>query len=100
MHPIAFGVVARALGVSSGDAASAVLLTTANAILQASMRLMRMSHRDVQAILHRLRPEIALLSAGSGRVDADEPVPLRSFHPLQEIASMRHARGNARLFSS
>nr|ART39634.1 J202 [uncultured bacterium] len=108
MHPIAFGVVGCALVVSSDDAASALLLTTANAILQASMRLMHVSHRDVQAILHRLRPEIAALAAEAsngangqmGKVGDGTARLMRSFQPLQEIASMRHARGNARLFSS
>lgn len=105
MHPIAFGVVGCVLGVSEADCASALLQTTANAILQASMRLMPISHRDVQGILHRLRPEIASLGMGkrangqAGKVGAPEP-KMRSFHPLQEIASMRHARGNSRLFSS
>ena len=100
MHPIAFGVVGSTLGVSEDDCASALLQTTANAILQASMRLLPISHRDVQGILHRLRPEIASLAQETGKVGVAPEQPMRSFHPLQEIASMRHARGNSRLFSS
>ena len=110
-QPVAFGVAGNVLGVHEDDAASALLLTSANAILQASMRLLPVSHRDVQGILHRARPQIVEMVEGMGRrangqtgkvgVDLNEAwTALRSFQPLQEIASMRHARGNSRLFSS
>jgi urease accessory protein UreF len=56
------------------------------------MRLGRISHRDAQAVLHRLRPLIAELDLSQR--------PLRAYHPLQEIASMRHERAEARLFAS
>lgn len=91
-HPVAFGVVSRALGVDPGDAAVALLASTANALLQAAMRLGRISHRDAQAVLHRLRPLIADLDLSDRS--------LCSCHPLQEIASMRHQRAEARLFAS
>jgi urease accessory protein len=91
-HPVAFGVVGGALGVQPEEAASALLIGTANALLQAAMRLGRISHRDTQAILHRLRPAIAALDLSDGMI--------RAYHPLQEIASMRHQRAEARLFAS
>ena len=91
-HPVALGVVSGALGVKPGEAASALLIGTANTLLQAAMRLGRISHRDAQAILHRLRPAIASLNLAGG--------PLAAYHPLQEIASMRHQRAEARLFAS
>ena len=91
-HPVAFGVVSGGLGVEPAEAASALLIGTANALLQAAMRLGRISHRDAQAILHRLRPAIASLDLSGG--------PPAAYHPLQEIASMRHQRAEARLFAS
>jgi urease accessory protein UreF len=110
---VAFGVASAALGVDPADATSALLLMTANALLQAAMRLGRISHRDAQAILHRLRPAIAAAVEGPSSCDTDSPLTLtpslegeraagalRSFHPLQEIASMRHERAEARLFAS
>ncbi|HLF78328.1 MAG TPA: urease accessory UreF family protein [Dehalococcoidia bacterium] len=96
-YPVAFGVVSAALGVDPKDVAPALMYSTAAAVLQASMRLLPVSHRDVQAILHRLRPQIASLAPA---LDAGDTPKLRSFNPMQEIASMRHAFAAARLFAS
>ena len=97
-YPVAFGVVNAALGAEPDEIPAALMLSSANALLQAAMRLGRISHRDAQAILHRLRPLIVELSEA---VVADGTSPtLRAFHPLQEIASMRHERAEARLFAS
>jgi urease accessory protein len=97
-YAVAFGVVSAAHGIESRYVPAAVMLAAATAMLQAAMRLMRVSHRDVQAILHRLRPLIARLAADV-RIGV-QPVPLSGFHPLQDIASMRHAAAEARLFAS
>jgi urease accessory protein len=97
-QPVAFGVVCEALGVSDGESVVAsLLLVAATAVLQASMRLMPISHRDVQATLHHLRPVIAELASD---VVAGGTRPLRSFQPLQDVASMRHEAATARLFAS
>jgi urease accessory protein len=117
-HPVAFGLVAACLGVAPGDAAGAYLLGACNAMFQAAMRLLPYSHRDAQAALHRMRPRIAaavdnLLPVAatfrSPTPGADVPdgglkvaatLSVVAFNPLQEIASMRHARASVRLFSS
>lgn len=97
-QPVAFSVVCAALGVSDGEGVVAsLLLVAATAVLQASMRLMAVSHRDVQATLHHLRPVIADLASDLASGGAR---PLRSFQPLQDIASMRHESAAARLFAS
>jgi urease accessory protein len=97
-YPVAFGVVNVALGAEPEEIPAALMLSSANALLQAAMRLGRISHRDAQAILHRLRPQIADLSEAV--VSGGASLTLRAFHPLQEIASMRHERAEARLFAS
>jgi urease accessory protein UreF len=74
------------------------MLSAANAMLQAAMRLGRISHRDAQATLHRLRPRIDALVQQIEASHSD--TPLLAFQPLQEIASMRHERAEARLFAS
>jgi urease accessory protein len=101
-YAVAFGVVAASQGIEPRYVPAAVMLAAATAMLQASMRLMRVSHRDVQAILHRLRPLIARLAADvrSGALRPESPSLLSGFHPLQDIASMRHASAEARLFAS
>lgn len=96
-QPAAFGAICAALGVDSRAAVAALLLNNVNGLLQASMKLLPVSHRDVQAILHRLRPEIAAIAA---QITAEATAPLRSFHPVQEIASMRHVEASARMFAS
>lgn len=97
MQPVVFGAISAAMGVLPELGAGAFLLGAVNGMLQASMRLLAVSHRDVQAALHLLRPEIAAISAS---ISNTLPQPLRAFHPMQEIASMRHADATARLFAS
>lgn len=92
-----YGVSGGVLGVPGEGAAAAFLLASATSMLHAAMRLLPISHRDVQRALHDLRPEIARLAALACTVPVGD---LRSFHPLQEIASMRHRTATVRLFAS
>lgn len=98
-YAVAFGVVAAAHQIEARYVPAAVLLAAATAMLQASMRLARVSHRDVQGILHRQRSHIAKLATEvrTKRVSLES---LTGFNPVQDIASMRHARAEARLFAS
>jgi urease accessory protein len=96
-HAAMFGAIGGLLGATPEQAAGALMHSTAMSILQASMRLLPVSHRDVQGALHRLRPEIAALAVRAAATPLDD---LRSFHPLQEIASMRHRSATLWLFAS
>jgi urease accessory protein len=96
-QPVVFGAICAALEVEAETAVAALLLGNVNGMLQAAMRLLPVSHRDVQGALHRLRPEIAAIVRD---IATKEPQPLRAFHPMQEIASMRHVYANARMFAS
>ena len=100
-YPAAFGVVCRDFGVAPTDVPGVFLLGALTAILQSAMRLMRVSHRDVQAALHALRPQIASIADGiiSQKAGASRPT-LHAFNPMQDIASMRHECAEARLFAS
>jgi len=100
-YPVAYGVVCRDLGVAPTDVPGVFLLGALTAILQSAMRLMRVSHRDVQAALHALRPQIASIADGiiSLKAGASRPT-LHAFNPMQDIASMRHECAEARLFAS
>lgn len=97
-HAVVFGAVCAAMGVPPEDVPAAQMLGAAYAVLQAAIRLLPFSHRDAQGILHKLRPEIAEHTRVI--VDGVECHGFGSFHPLQEIASMRHAHAEARLFKS
>jgi urease accessory protein len=98
MHPAAFGAICRTLDVTPAEVPAALMQGAVNAVLQSAMRLLPFSHRDAQAVLHKLRPEIAGLA--SRIVAARRAFEPSCFHPLQEIASMRHASANVRLFMS
>ncbi len=99
-HAVAFGLAGSALGVGAESISATLLFATASAMLSASMRLLPVSHRDVQRTLHRLRPLIAQLGAHAAEASALGAPVLQSFHPLQEIAAMRHATSAVRLFAS
>jgi urease accessory protein len=95
-HPVVLGVVASTFDVDPVTVAAVVMQGTANAVLQAAMRLFPVSHRDVQGCLHRWRPRIAALA----QTAATSGAALQSFHPLQDIASMQHEAASVRLFAS
>jgi urease accessory protein len=103
-YPVAYGSVCRQLGVDASNVPGAFLLGAVTAILQSSLRLMRVSHRDVQTALHTLRPQISSIAddIADGLAPTGSPpiLDLRSFNPLQDIAAMRHERAEARLFAS
>lgn len=96
-HAVALGVAAADFAVPAEDAAAGLLFGTANALVQSAMRLLPISHRDAQAVLHRVRDAIAVAAREAA---AATPLEFSSFHPLQEIASMRHANATVRFFAS
>ena len=96
-HPLAFGFAAEAAGVAPREAAAAYLYSTAAAVAGASLRLLPLGQLDGQAILASLRPAIARLAE---RAASAGPDGLHAFTPAIEIAAMRHARLEARLFRS
>lgn len=98
-HPVALGAIEGALGIDDVSVAAAVLFATAMAVLSAAVRLLPVSHRDVQGTLHRLRPLLASLAQDAAE-GSRESAPLTAFQPLQEILSMRHAAAPVRLFAS
>jgi urease accessory protein len=96
-HAAALGVAAAAFDVAAEDAAAALMFSTSNALVQAAMRLLPISHRDAQAVLHHVRATVA---SAAREASGAPPLEFASFHPLQEIASMRHADAAVRFFAS
>lgn len=95
-HAVAFGTIAATFGATPEEAAALVMQTAATAVLHAAMRLFPMSHRDVQGALHRMRPVIVDLAGRATEPDRR----LESFHPLQDVAAMRHEAAAVRMFAS
>ena len=100
-HPAAFGVVGGLLGWSRGDAAQAYLYAASAAITGASLRLLPLGQMAGQRILWELTPLIARLASHAQEKTAAQDVSaMWSFVPGLEIASMQHAKLDARLFRS
>lgn len=96
-HAMAFGVVAGALGWPEAETARAYLYSTCAGLAAASLRLLSLGQLAGQRMLWALLPSITRLA---DEVRDKRFVDIWSFTPGIEIASMRHATLDARLFRS
>jgi len=96
-HPVAFGISGGIIGWDPEQAASAFLFSTASQIVGAASRLMPLGQLDAQKVLWAVGPLIASLAHEAlGKESQD----IWSFSPGLEVAGMRHARLEQRLFRS
>jgi urease accessory protein len=96
-HAMAFGAVGGVLEWPEVDVACAYLYGTCAGLVAAALRLLSLGQVAGQRILWTLRPTIVKLAEevqGQGMSD------IWSFAPAIEIAAMRHATLDARLFRS
>ena len=96
-HAVVFGVIGGISEWSSLETASAYLYSTSAALVGAALRLVPLGQLAGQRILWNAKPLIATLAAETQDKNEDD---MWSFLPALEIASMRHARLEARLFRS
>ena len=96
-HPIAFGMIGGVLGWGDLEMASAYLYSTSAALVGASLRLLPLGQLAGQRIAWNVQPLIARLAEDA---QAKHEADMWSFAPCLEIASMRHALLDARLFRS
>ena len=96
-HPVVFGMIGGILGWDALEMAGAYLYSTSAALVGAALRLLPLGQLAGQEILWKVRPLIAALAEeAQDKREAD----IWSFAPALEIASMRHALLDARLFRS
>lgn len=96
-HPVVFGMVGGILKWDALQMTGAYLYSTSAALVGAALRLLPLGQLAGQRILWNARPVIAALAEeAQGKHEPD----LWSFAPALEIASMRHALLDARLFRS
>jgi urease accessory protein len=96
-HSVCYGVIGGTQEWSEHDAAAAYLYSAASAMAGAALRLLPLGQLRGQELLWKMRPVIARLACESAtKTTAD----MWSFVPGIEIASMLHARLDARLFRS
>jgi urease accessory protein len=96
-HALAFGMAAGALGVAEGSVATGYLYSTTSLLVGAALRLIRLGQLEGQRVLWRLHPVIARVAAEATARDAAD---MWSWAPGLELASIRHAALEARLFRS
>jgi urease accessory protein len=96
-HAVVFGIVAGTHRWSHRDAAMAYLYSSSTAMVGAALRLVPLGQSDGQLIIRKMAPMIASLAKEIVGLGMDD---LSSFAPALEIAAMRHARLEGRLFRS
>ena len=96
-HAVVFGAVAGRSGVDPEPAAVAYLYSTSSLLVSAALRLIPLGQVEGQAALASLRPRIARLAAAAARTAVDD---MWSFSPGLELAGIRHAGLEMRLFRS
>src|SRR5262249_58354245 len=95
-HASVFGVVVGGGGVAPGAAAAAYLYSTAELLVGAGLRLIALGQLEGQRVLASMHERIERLAAvAEAATTADD---LWSFNPAIEIAGIRHATLDSRLF--
>jgi len=96
-HPVIFGMLGGLMDWPAREMVSAYLYSTSAALVGAALRLLPLGQLAGQRILWNVQPLIANLTEDTQlKTQAD----MWSFAPALEIASMRHALLDARLFRS
>jgi urease accessory protein len=96
-HPVILGMIGGVLGWPAKEMVGAYLYSTCAALVGASLRLMPLGQLAGQRILWNMQPLIAeLAEEAQNKTETD----MWTFAPALEIASMRHAMLDARLFRS
>lgn len=96
-HATVFGVAVGRGGVDPQRAATAYLYATAALLVGAGLRLIALGQLDGQRVLSAVRSRIGRLAAEAATATVDQ---LWSFNPALELAGIRHASLETRLFRS
>ena len=96
-HAIAYGIVARVLGIAPDDAARAYAFGSIAAQVSAAVRLIPLGQMAAQQTLHALKADVEDVAAASATHPRHD---MGGALPLAEVAGMQHAYADARLFLS
>ncbi len=96
-HAVAFGWALGRAGADPERAAAAYLYSTAALLVGAGLRLVALGQIDGQRALAAMRPRIERLAAAAAAKTIDD---MWSFNPGLELAGLRHAALDMRLFRS
>jgi urease accessory protein len=96
-HATVFGAAVGRGGAEPERAAAAYLYSTAALLVGAGLRLIALGQLDGQRVLAAMRSRIERLAAAAATATVDD---LWSFNPAHELAGIRHAALDMRLFRS
>jgi urease accessory protein len=96
-HAVALGTALGRAGVDAERAAAAYLYSTAALLVGAGLRLIALGQLDGQRVLAAVRPLVARLAADAAVARVED---MWSFTPGLELAGLRHAALDRRLFRS
>ncbi|HUO64821.1 MAG TPA: urease accessory protein UreF [Terriglobales bacterium] len=96
-HAVAYGLAAAALGWTAEAAAMAYLYSSTALLVGAALRLLSMGQLEGQRVLWSLHPVIERVARDAAARDVGD---LWSFAPGIELAGIRHASLDMRLFRS
>lgn len=94
-YAVTQGVVFAASGVGQRELFSSMLYGTASMMLNAALRLMRLTHHSTQQILYRLWEDVEPLYEHSSGLDLED---MYGFAPQIDLLSSLHERGRSRMF--
>jgi urease accessory protein len=94
---IVFALAGLVMGLSPRECALTYAYSFASSLAVAAMRLLRIGHGEVQAIIRRSHPLIEQAVDEAGSIPWDALCP---FAPGLDLAAARHERLAARLFAS
>ena len=96
-HAAVFGAVTGRAGAASETVATAFLYSTAALLVGAGLRLLPIGQLEGQRVLAAMREPIARLARAAAAAEVDD---VWSFAPGLEVAGLRHAELEGRLFRS
>jgi urease accessory protein len=96
-HAAVFGAAAGRWGAEPEAAAAAYLYSTAALLVGAGLRLLTLGQLDGQRVLAAMRPRVTRLAAAAAQATVED---MWTFTPALELAGLRHASLDMRLFRS
>jgi urease accessory protein len=94
-YAVTLGVVCAASGVGTREMLAAMLYGSATMMLNASLRLMRITHNATQRILYGMSARVDELYERSILLSLEE---MYGFAPQMDLLSALHERGRSRMF--
>ena len=94
-HPVGLGILFAELGSPEEDAFAVHQYGVAMTMLSAALRLMRIDHRQVQALLHAADQTVPGDYAAVREASLSD---MSSFTPLADILAAVHVRSHVRMF--